>query len=80
MFAPTVCSWSISNKNHETSESRWGYVMSNPPGKVSQVPEFDEKEVLARASQGDREAFGELYEQYVERIFQLRLLSYRQRP
>jgi RNA polymerase sigma-70 factor, ECF subfamily len=33
------------------------------------VPEFEEKEVLARASQGDREAFGGLYEQYVERIF-----------
>ena len=33
------------------------------------MPEFDEKEILARASQGDREAFGALYEQYVERIF-----------
>jgi RNA polymerase sigma-70 factor (ECF subfamily) len=33
------------------------------------VPEFVEKEILARASQGDREAFGALYEQYVVRIF-----------
>ena len=33
------------------------------------MPEFEEKEVLARASQGEREAFGVLYEQYVERIF-----------
>ena len=36
---------------------------------MSLVPEFEEKEVLARASQGDREAFGALYKQYVERIF-----------
>jgi RNA polymerase sigma-70 factor (ECF subfamily) len=36
---------------------------------VSQVPVFEEKKILARASQGDREAFGSLYEQYVERIF-----------
>jgi RNA polymerase sigma-70 factor, ECF subfamily len=33
------------------------------------VPEQDEKEILSRASQGDREAFGALYGQYVERIF-----------
>ena len=33
------------------------------------MPEFEEQEILARASQGDREAFGALYEQYVERIF-----------
>jgi len=33
------------------------------------VPEPEEKEILIRASQGDREAFGVLYEQYVERIF-----------
>ncbi len=30
---------------------------------------FEEKEFLARAARGDREAFGALYEQYVERIF-----------
>jgi RNA polymerase sigma-70 factor (ECF subfamily) len=36
---------------------------------VSQVPPFEEKEILARASQGDQEAFGALYEEYVERIF-----------
>ena len=33
------------------------------------MPAIDEKEILVRASQGDREAFGGLYEQYVERIF-----------
>jgi len=33
------------------------------------VPEFNEQDILKRASQGEREAFGELYEQYVERIF-----------
>jgi len=33
------------------------------------VPEYKEDEILARASQGDQEAFGVLYEQYVERIF-----------
>ncbi len=32
-------------------------------------PEFNEEDVLSRASQGDREAFGLLYERYVERIF-----------
>ncbi len=31
--------------------------------------EFNEEEVLARASQGDRDSFGQLYERYVERIF-----------
>ncbi|MGC8856282.1 MAG: RNA polymerase sigma factor [Anaerolineae bacterium] len=31
--------------------------------------EFNEEEVLIRASQGDREAFGLLYERYVNRIF-----------
>jgi RNA polymerase sigma-70 factor (ECF subfamily) len=33
------------------------------------VPETEEKDVLARASQGDRESFGKLYEQYVDRIY-----------
>lgn len=34
------------------------------------MPEnYTEEELLARASQGDREAFGVLYEKYVERIF-----------
>jgi len=33
------------------------------------VPEFDEKDILSQASQGDQEAFGLLYERYVERIF-----------
>ena len=35
------------------------------------MPDLDFKEdvVLARASQGDKDAFGELYERYTERIF-----------
>ena len=32
-------------------------------------PEFKEDLVLSRASQGDKDAFGELYERYAERIF-----------
>lgn len=32
-------------------------------------PEFKEDIVLSRASQGDKDAFGELYERYAERIF-----------
>jgi len=51
--------------------------MMNPAGQsfvpillmVRPVLEFKEEEILARASHGDREAFGMLYEQYVERIF-----------
>jgi RNA polymerase sigma-70 factor (ECF subfamily) len=31
--------------------------------------EYKEEDVLARASQGDKDAFGELYEHYTERIF-----------
>lgn len=31
--------------------------------------EYNEEDILARASQGDRDAFGLLYERYVERIF-----------
>lgn len=31
--------------------------------------EFNEEEVLSRASQGDRDAFGLLYERYIDRIF-----------
>ena len=33
------------------------------------MPELGEQDILAGASQGDREAFGRLYEQYVDRIF-----------
>jgi RNA polymerase sigma-70 factor (ECF subfamily) len=36
---------------------------------VSEVPESEEQETLLQASQGDLEAFGVLYEKYVERIF-----------
>ena len=32
-------------------------------------PEYKEEDVLALASQGDRDAFGQLYERYTERIF-----------
>ncbi len=31
--------------------------------------EFNEEQVLLHASEGDRDAFGELYEHYIERIF-----------
>lgn len=44
-------------------------MVSKPTGKVSQVPQSDEQDILVRASQGDREAFGALYGQYVERIY-----------
>lgn len=33
------------------------------------MPELEEQEILARASQGDQEAFGALYGRYVERIY-----------
>ena len=40
-------------------------------GKVSHLSDSDynEEDVLARASQGDKDAFGALYERYAERIF-----------
>ncbi len=31
--------------------------------------EFNEEEILLRASQGDRDAFGQLYDRYIDRIF-----------
>jgi RNA polymerase sigma-70 factor (ECF subfamily) len=33
------------------------------------MPEMEEQEILTRASQGDQDAFGILYEKYIERIF-----------
>jgi RNA polymerase sigma-70 factor, ECF subfamily len=44
---------------------------ANSVGKVINLAEleYNEEEILGRASQGDREAFGQLYERYVERIF-----------
>lgn len=33
------------------------------------MPDLEESEILMQASQGDRDAFGYLYERYVERIF-----------
>jgi RNA polymerase sigma-70 factor (ECF subfamily) len=43
----------------------------NSVGKVIILAELEyiEEEILSRASQGDRDAFGQLYERYVERIF-----------
>jgi RNA polymerase sigma-70 factor (ECF subfamily) len=35
----------------------------------AQAPDFSDEEVLVRASQGDSEAFGVLYERYVKRIY-----------
>ncbi|MBL8103714.1 MAG: sigma-70 family RNA polymerase sigma factor [Anaerolineales bacterium] len=48
-----------------------GVIKTKSAGKAFNLPEieFNEEEVLARASQGDRESFGQLYERYVERIF-----------
>jgi RNA polymerase sigma-70 factor (ECF subfamily) len=48
-----------------------GVICSKPAGKVLNLadPEFNDEEILALASQGDRDAFGLLYERYVERIF-----------
>ena len=53
-----------------TSQIRRGYIFQ-PAGKVLNLPEleFNEEEILLLASQGDRDAFGQLYERYVERIF-----------
>ena len=48
-----------------------GVISSKPRRSGSSVPEteINEDDVLLRASQGDRDAFGRLYEQYIERIF-----------
>lgn len=48
-----------------------GVIATNSAGKVFNLSEqeYKEEEVLALASQGDRDAFGQLYEHYVERIF-----------
>jgi RNA polymerase sigma-70 factor (ECF subfamily) len=48
-----------------------GVIATNSAGKVLNLSELEykEEEVLALASQGDRDAFGRLYEHYVERIF-----------
>lgn len=46
-------------------------IYSSSAGKVFNLSdtEYNEEEVLARASRGDRDAFGQLYERYAERIF-----------
>jgi len=43
----------------------------NPPVGIYSLPDIEYKEdvILLRASQGDKDAFGELYEQYMDRIF-----------
>jgi RNA polymerase sigma-70 factor (ECF subfamily) len=53
-----------------TSQIRRGYICKSA-GKVFNLSEleFNEEEILSLASQGDRDAFGQLYERYVERIF-----------
>jgi RNA polymerase sigma-70 factor (ECF subfamily) len=38
-------------------------------GKVCKLLELEDREILVLASQGDQDAFGALYERYVERIF-----------
>lgn len=45
--------------------------MDDPRRRNLPLPdiEYDEEEMLGRAARGDREAFGALYERYVERIF-----------
>lgn len=47
------------------------FYKSNSAGKVSHLSDSDynEEDILARASQGDKDAFGALYERYAERIF-----------
>lgn len=45
--------------------------MINLPGELNSeaVMDLSDEEILVRASAGDRDAFGMLYERYVERIF-----------
>jgi RNA polymerase sigma-70 factor (ECF subfamily) len=47
------------------------FIKSNSAGKVLNLSEleYNEEEVLALASRGNRDAFGRLYERYMERIF-----------
>jgi RNA polymerase sigma-70 factor (ECF subfamily) len=46
-------------------------VKTNSAGKVFNLsePEYNEEEILKQASLGDKDAFGQLYERYAERIF-----------
>ncbi len=48
-----------------------GVLIFSSAGKVFNLSdtEYHEEEVLARATQGDKDAFGALYERYAERIF-----------
>lgn len=48
-----------------------GVIWNKSAGKAFNLSDqdYNEEEVLARASQGDRDAFGQLYERYAERIF-----------
>jgi RNA polymerase sigma-70 factor, ECF subfamily len=48
-----------------------GVLQATPRRRDQYLPEkeFNEEQVLSSASRGDREAFGALYERYVERIY-----------
>lgn len=46
-----------------------GLTIVSPARKGAGVAEFSEKEALALASQGDKQAFGVLYDHYAERIY-----------
>jgi len=48
-----------------------GFYMLKSAGNLTCEADMDlsDEEILARASQGDREAFGLLYERYIDRIF-----------
>lgn len=53
-----------------TSQIRRCYLVK-AAGKVLNLldSDYNEEDILSRASQGDKDAFGQLYEHYVERIF-----------
>jgi RNA polymerase sigma-70 factor (ECF subfamily) len=53
------------------SPNAGGFVSNQPHPQDDPLPEieYNEDEILSNASRGDREAFGALYEQYVERIY-----------
>jgi RNA polymerase sigma-70 factor, ECF subfamily len=60
----------ILRKIYATSKILRGYsIQALPVGKLMPDSEFKDEEVLSKASQGDLDAFGLLYEKYVDRIF-----------
>lgn len=53
-----------------TSKTRWCYLIQLRRKEFFLADiDFNEDDTLTRASTGDRDAFGRLYEQYVDRIF-----------